>query len=71
MQDAPRKKVVNMDLGPWEIGLMLVIILIVFGASKPPQVDAGVVKVIRHNQVLGPPKVERRGFRAQACGNHH
>jgi Sec-independent protein translocase protein TatA len=33
-------------LGPLEIGLILVIILIVFGAGKLPQVGEGLVKPI-------------------------
>lgn len=34
-------------LGPWEIGLILVIILIVFGVGKLPQVGSAVGKSIR------------------------
>ena len=34
-------------LGPWEIGLILVIILIVFGVGKLPQVGGALGKAIR------------------------
>ncbi len=34
-------------LGPWEIGLILVIILIVFGVGKLPQVGSAIGKGIR------------------------
>ncbi len=34
-------------LGPWEIGLILVIILIVFGVGKLPQVGGAIGKSIR------------------------
>ena len=34
-------------IGPWEIGLILVIILIVFGVGKLPQVGKAVGKSIR------------------------
>ena len=33
--------------GPWEIGLILVIILIVFGVGKLPQVGGAIGKGIR------------------------
>ena len=36
-----------MDLGPLEIGLILVIILIVFGAGKLPEVGGALGKAIR------------------------
>lgn len=36
-----------MDLGPMEIGLILVIVLIVFGAGKLPQVGGAIGKGIR------------------------
>jgi sec-independent protein translocase protein TatA len=36
-----------MRLGPWEIGLILVIILIVFGVGKLPQVGSAIGKGIR------------------------
>ncbi|MBM2824439.1 MAG: tatA [Dehalococcoidales bacterium] len=36
-----------MRLGPWEIGLILVIILIVFGVGKLPQVGNTIGKGIR------------------------
>jgi sec-independent protein translocase protein TatA len=36
-----------MRLGPWEIGLVLVIILIVFGVGKLPQVGSAIGKGIR------------------------
>ena len=34
-------------LGPWEIGLILTIILIVFGVGKLPQVGGSMGKAIR------------------------
>ena len=34
-------------LGPWEIGLILIIILIVFGVGKLPQVGGALGKGIR------------------------
>ena len=34
-------------LGPWEIGLILLIILIVFGVGKLPQVGNAVGKTLR------------------------
>ena len=34
-------------LGPWEIGLILVVILIVFGAGKLPQVGGAIGKGLR------------------------
>lgn len=36
-----------MRMGPWEIGLILVIVLIVFGVGKLPQVGSAVGKGIR------------------------
>jgi sec-independent protein translocase protein TatA len=36
-----------MRLGPWEIALILVIILIVFGVGKLPEVGSAVGKSIR------------------------
>ncbi len=36
-----------MRLGPWEIGLILLIILIVFGVGKLPQVGSALGKGIR------------------------
>ncbi len=36
-----------MRLGPWEIALILVIILIVFGVGKLPQVGSAIGKGIR------------------------
>lgn len=36
-----------MRLGPWEIALVLVIILIVFGVGKLPQVGSAIGKGIR------------------------
>ena len=36
-----------MKLGPWEIGLILVIVLIVFGVGKLPQVGGAIGKSIR------------------------
>ena len=35
------------DVGPMEIGLILVVILIIFGAGKLPQVGAALGKSIR------------------------
>ncbi len=34
-------------LGPWEIGLILVIILVVFGVGKLPQVGGAIGKGLR------------------------
>lgn len=34
-------------IGPWEVGLILVIILIVFGVGKLPQVGASIGKGLR------------------------
>jgi sec-independent protein translocase protein TatA len=34
-------------LGPWEIGLILVIVLIVFGVGKLPQIGGSIGKGIR------------------------
>jgi len=34
-------------LGPWEIGLILVIILIVFGVGKLPQIGGAIGKGLR------------------------
>lgn len=34
-------------LGPWEIALILVVILFVFGAGKLPQVGSSIGKAIR------------------------
>lgn len=34
-------------IGPWEIGLILVIILIIFGVGKLPQVSAAIGKGLR------------------------
>ena len=36
-----------MRLGPWEIGLILVIVLVVFGVGKLPQVGSALGKGIR------------------------
>ena len=36
-----------MRFGPWEIGLILVIVLIVFGVGKLPQVGGAIGKSIR------------------------
>ncbi|MBI4295262.1 MAG: twin-arginine translocase TatA/TatE family subunit [Chloroflexi bacterium] len=36
-----------MKFGPWEIGLILVIILIVFGVGKLPQVGGSMGKALR------------------------
>jgi sec-independent protein translocase protein TatA len=37
-----------MRLGPWEIALILVIVLIVFGVGKLPQVGSALGKSIRN-----------------------
>lgn len=34
-------------LGPWEIGLILVIILIIFGVGRLPQVGGAIGKALR------------------------
>ena len=36
-----------MRFGPWEIGLILVIVLIVFGVGKLPQIGSAMGKTIR------------------------
>ncbi len=36
-----------MRLGPWEIGLILLLVLIVFGVGKLPQIGGAVGKSIR------------------------
>lgn len=36
-----------MSLGPWEIGLILILVLIVFGAGKLPQIGEMIGKTIR------------------------
>jgi sec-independent protein translocase protein TatA len=43
MPDAGRRRS-NMRLGPWEIALILVIVLIVFGVGKLPQVGSALGK---------------------------
>jgi len=43
----PEGRVGKMRLGPVEIGLILVIVLIVFGVSKLPQVGGAVGKGLR------------------------
>jgi sec-independent protein translocase protein TatA len=45
MPDAGRRRF-NMRLGPWEIALILVIVLIVFGVGKLPQVGSALGKAI-------------------------
>jgi sec-independent protein translocase protein TatA len=35
-------------LGPWELGIILVIVLIIFGAGKLPQIGDGMGKAIRN-----------------------
>lgn len=34
-------------MGPWEIGLILVIVLIIFGVGKLPQIGGAIGKTIR------------------------
>jgi sec-independent protein translocase protein TatA len=36
-----------MSIGPWEIGLILAVVLIVFGAGKLPQVMGDVAKGVK------------------------
>jgi sec-independent protein translocase protein TatA len=36
-----------MRLSPWELGIILVIVLIIFGAGKLPEVGASIGKAIR------------------------
>ena len=51
-------------IGPWEIGLILVIILIVFGVGKLPQVGGAIGKGLRafrkgqQDEDIGEEKVE-------------
>ena len=35
-------------LGPWELGIILVIVLIIFGAGKLPDIGAGIGKGIKN-----------------------
>jgi len=35
-------------LGPWELGIILVIVLIIFGAGKLPQIGEGIGKGIKN-----------------------
>ena len=35
-------------LGPWELGIILVIVLIIFGAGKLPEIGAGIGKGIKN-----------------------
>jgi sec-independent protein translocase protein TatA len=37
-----------MSLGPWEIGLIVILVLIVFGAGKLPQIGDMIGKTIRN-----------------------
>ncbi len=37
-------------LGPWEIGLILVIILIIFGVGKLPQIGSAIGQGIRESR---------------------
>jgi sec-independent protein translocase protein TatA len=42
-----------MSLGPWEIGLIVVLVLIIFGVGKLPQIGDAIgktIKNIRHAQ---------------------
>lgn len=34
-------------LGPWEIGLILIIVLLVFGVGKLPQIGGAIGKTVR------------------------
>ena len=36
-----------MRMGPWEIGLILVIVLVIFGVGKLPQIGGAIGKSIR------------------------
>lgn len=36
-----------MRLGPWEIGLILLMVIIIFGVGKLPQIGSAVGKTIR------------------------
>lgn len=44
---AHAKEGINMRLGPWEIALILLIVLIVFGVGKLPEVGKQIGKGIR------------------------
>jgi len=37
-----------MSLGPWEIGLIVILVLIIFGAGKLPQIGDMIGKTIRN-----------------------
>jgi len=68
------EEVMPFRIGPWEIGLILVIILIIFGVGKLPQVGEGIGKGLRafrraqHGEDDGEetPKPKRKGTRKAA-----
>ena len=63
-------------LGPWEIGLILAIILIVFGVGKLPQVGGAMGKGLRafrkgqsgEEDEEEPPKPKRKATKKTAAG---
>ena len=63
-------------MGPWEIGLILVVILIVFGVGKLPQVGGAMGKGLRafrkgqsgEEDEEEPPRPERKATKKTATG---
>ena len=48
-------------LGPWELGIILVIVLIIFGAGKLPDIGAGIGKGIKNfKKGMSEAEVERK-----------
>jgi sec-independent protein translocase protein TatA len=48
-------------LGPWELGIILVIVLIIFGAGKLPQIGEGIGKGIKNfKRGMSEPEVEEK-----------
>ena len=48
-------------LGPWELGIILVIVLIIFGAGKLPDIGAGIGKGIKNfKKGMAEAEVERK-----------
>jgi sec-independent protein translocase protein TatA len=48
-------------LGPWELGIILVIVLIIFGAGKLPEIGAGIGKGIKNfKKGMSEPEAEKK-----------